>query len=248
MKTNKLEIEHISKKFSKLTKNIINSEKYIAFSLTHHSTAIEGSTLTEIQVYNLLEFGKTSNKPFLHHLMVSDFYTAFNFMETAVKNKKTLSFQFIQQLGGLVVHGTGAIINTPVGTFDTTKGDLRLCSVRVADRYFPDYKKVPNLLKKLVEEIKADIEFANTFSLKMEVAFKIHFLFVSIHPFADGNGRTARLLMNYVQKLFNLPYTFIFKEDKAKYYSALENARKKDDITIFYNFMYSQHLKFIKKS
>lgn len=247
MKTNKLEIEHLSKKFSKISKNIINIDKYIAFSLTHHSTAIEGSTLTETQVHNLLEFGKTSNKPFFHHLMVADCYNAFNFMESVAKQKKEINLHFIQQLGGLVVHSTGAIINTPIGTFNTAKGNFRLCSVRVSDRYFPDYKKVPILVNNLIAEINSDLKKAKSFTDKMETAFKFHFIFVSTHPFGDGNGRTSRLLMNYVQKYFNLPYTFIYKEDKLKYYTALETARKKEDITIFYDFMYNQHVKFIKK-
>ena len=247
-KINYKEIEKQSLLHYKLANNIINAERYIAFSLTHHSTAIEGSTLTESQVINLLEFGKTSaSKPYEHHLMVSDFYKAFHFMQYHAINTNEINIDFIKELGGLVVKSTGSFVNTILGTFDIAKGDFRLCSVRAGSRYFPDCKKVPKLIHDFIKETNLDVKKAKTFRQKMELAFKVHYDFVSIHPFGDGNGRTSRLLMNFVQKKFNLSYTFVFKEDKKKYFDALENSRKTNSLQPFYNFMFAQHLKMIKK-
>lgn len=242
------EIETLSLEYSKLCNNTINSEKYIAFSLTHHSTAIEGSTLTESQVVNLLEFGKTaSTKPYEHHLMVSDFYKAFHFMEYHGVNSTGITIDFIKELGGLVVKSTGGFVNTALGSFDVSKGDFRLCSVRAGNRYFPDCKKVPKLVDDFIKETNVDLKKAKTFRQKMELAFRVHYAFVNIHPFGDGNGRTSRLLMNFVQKKFNLPYSFVFKEDKKKYIDSLENSIKFESLQPFYNFMFAQHLKMIKK-
>jgi Fic family protein len=85
-----------------------------------------------------------------------------------------------------------------------------------------------------------------TFEEKCNLAFKVHSDFVSIHPFGDGNGRTSRLLMNYIQAWFDLPLSIVFKQDRIKYVEALEGARNNEDITIFYRFMYEQYRKFLK--
>lgn len=242
------EIENLSKNYYKLSNNIINHERYIAYSLTHHSTAIEGSTLTESQVVNLLEFGKTaSSKPYEHHLMVSDFYKAFLFMNSYAKNNKQLSLNFIQELAGLVVKSTSGLVSTIGGDFDVSKGEFRLCSVRAGSRFFPDYKKVPKMVFDLIIETNSELQKVKTFQQKMELAFKIHFDFVSIHPFGDGNGRTSRLLMNYIQNQFEIPYTFVLKEDRIRYYNALEKARNEETLQPFYDFMFLQHLKLIKR-
>jgi Fic family protein len=242
------EIEDLSKQYYKLSKNIINYEKYIAYSLTHHSTAIEGSTLTESQVVNLLEFGKTAtSKPYEHHLMVSDFYKAFLFMNYYSKSNNEINPNFIQELGGLVVKSTSGLVSTIGGDFDVSKGDFRLCSVRAGSRYFPDYKKVPKLISDFIKDTNSELKKVKTFQQKMELAFKVHFHFVSIHPFGDGNGRTSRLLMNYIQHQFKIPYTFVLKEDRLKYYAALEKARKEENLQPFYDFMFAQHLKLIKR-
>jgi Fic family protein len=75
----------------------------------------------------------------------------------------------------------------------------------------------------------------------------VHFDLVTIHPFYDGNGRTSRLLMNYLQLYFNLPLSIVFKEDKAAYFEALQQTRKEADITIFREFMYTQYLKYLQQ-
>ncbi len=69
---------------------------------------------------------------------------------------------------------------------------------------------------------------------------------VTIHPFYDGNGRTSRLLMNYLQLIFNLPLSIVFKEDKAAYFEALQQTRKEEDITIFRKFMFAQYAKYLQ--
>ncbi len=74
-------------------------------------------------------------------------------------------------------------------------------------------------------------------------AADIHFDFVSIHPFYDGNGRTARLLMNYVMQINKLPFIILNKEDRINYFEKLKETRKKEDINIFRNFIKEQYYK-----
>ena len=102
-------------------------------------------------------------------------------------------------------------------------------------------------MKTLVSEINAKIGEAQTFNQKCELAFELHYRFVSIHPFADGNGRTSRLLMNYILAMFDLPIFYVFKSSRIAYIQALERARETENTAVFYNFMYRQYQKFIEK-
>lgn len=68
------------------------------------------------------------------------------------------------------------------------------------------------------------------------------------HPFYDGNGRTSRLLMHYIQAYYGLPPAIVFKEDKADYYDvALQETRKQENMEIFYTFMFDQYRKHLEQ-
>ncbi|MDY3099457.1 MAG: Fic family protein, partial [Bacteroidaceae bacterium] len=77
-----------------------------------------------------------------------------------------------------------------------------------------------------------------------ELSFNAHLNLVTIHPWVDGNGRTARLLMNYIQFCYNLFPTKIFKEDREEYISALRLSQEDEVNQPFLNFMADQ----LKKS
>jgi Fic family protein len=236
------------KEYRRLSTGLVDYKKYAYFAATHHSTAIEGSTLTESQVINLLEYGKpAANKPFEHNQMVYDHYQALLLIVALAKNKTLLTPAIIKQIGAKVSNSTGGIVNTILGQYDISKGDFRLSMVRAGTRTFPDYKKVPQLIDALCANANENLKNAVTIEEQCELAFKLHFDFVSIHPFGDGNGRTSRLLMNFVQAYFDLPLSIVFKQDRLKYIEALESARRKEDIQPFYNFMYKQYNKFLKQ-
>ena len=61
-----------------------------------------------------------------------------------------------------------------------------------------------------------------------------HYKLVTIHPFVDGNGRTARLLMNLLLRQHGYPLAIIKKEKRAEYIAAIEHARKQEDMMLFY--------------
>ena len=83
--------------------------------------------------------------------------------------------------------------------------------------------------------------------MQLKLSFSAHFDLVSIHPFYDGNGRTSRLLMNYIQACHGLPLAIVFKEDKADYYVALQETRKQEDMQVFYAFMFGQYRKHLEQ-
>lgn len=245
---NTKDIEELAGEYAKRSKGVIDFSKYSYYAITHHSTSIEGSTLTESQVINLLEYGKpAANKPFEHHSMVVDYYHALQFVLAEAHNKRPMSSEFIQEIGSKVMKNTGGVVNTILGNYNIANGEFRLGTVRAGTRTFPDYKKVPELIAGLCVEANERIKTDLTFEEKSSLAFKVHFQFVSIHPFGDGNGRTSRLLMNYIQAWFGLPLSIVYKQDRIRYINALEAAREKETDEPFLNFMYSQYLKFLKK-
>jgi len=242
------ELENLVNEYRQVMKGEVNLEKFTYYAITYHSTAIEGSTLTEGQVYNLLDLDMPAkNKPFTEQQMVIDHQKALEFTINKAKEHQPITETLIHEIGALVVKNTGSVYNTALGSFDSTKGDYRLLNVFAGSRRFPDSRKVPALMKTLVNDINAKTGNAQTFNQKCELAFELHYRFVNIHPFADGNGRTTRLLMNYLLAMFDLPICYVFKSSRISYIQALERARQADNPAIFYNFMYRQYLKFIEK-
>jgi Fic family protein len=87
---------------------------------------------------------------------------------------------------------------------------------------------------------------ANDINQQLNLSFDAHFNLVSIHPFYDGNGRTSRLLMNYIQRYLHLPLAIVFSESKAEYIKALIDARAKDDIEVFRSFMREEYARYLQ--
>lgn len=228
-----------------LSKNI-DFDKFNHYAITHHSTTIEGSTLTETETRLLLDEGLTpQGKPIKESLMVIDHYNALQFVINSAKAKKKLTPEFIQQINSKVLWQTGSIYQTVFGELDSSKGVFRKGNVSAGNSYFVNYDKVEFLVNKLCEEIQKKLSGQADIVQYINCCFDAHFDLVTIHPFYDGNGRTSRLLMNYLQLIFNLPLGIVFKEDKAMYFDALIETRKKENINIFRKFMYNQYGKYL---
>jgi Fic family protein len=232
--------------YQQATRGQVDMKRFTYYAITYHSTAIEGSTLTEGQVYNLLDQDiPAKNKPFSEQQMVIDHQKALVYTLNKTSEKQPLTEAFIKEIGGMVIKNTGSIYSTALGTFDSTRGDYRLVNVHAGARTFPNYSKIPDRMKSFVEEINKRIAEAKTFQQKCEVAFYAHFQLVSIHPFADGNGRTSRLIMNSILAGFDLPIFYVYKSNRISYIQALEKARETDNLHYFYSFMFGQYKKFL---
>ena len=140
---------------------------------------------------------------------------------------------------------TGAVYQTVFGELDAAKGVFRKGNVSAGNTYFVGYNKVEGLVKKLCSSVTHKLNTADTVIEKINLSFDTHFDLVTIHPFYDGNGRTSRLLMNYLQLYVGLPMSIVFKEDKAAYFEALQQTRQREDIHIFRKFMYGQYEKYL---
>lgn len=132
------------------------------------------------------------------------------------------------------------------GSFDSSKGEFRLCGVTVGidGRSYMSYQKVPAKVEELCALLQEKQKAVGTFREQYELSFNAHLNLVTIHPWVDGNGRTARLLMNYIQFCYNLFPTKIFKEDREEYISALRQSQEEETNLPFLGFMAVQ----LKKS
>lgn len=243
------EFETILKEYQSLELNdVIDFTKFNNYAIVHHSAGIEGSTLTETDTQLLLDEGITpKGKPLEHSLMVKDHYEALKFvLSEAGSSKGSLSIQFLQAINALVMKSTGSVRNTVFGTIDTSKGEFRKGNVSAGGSYFVSYDKVVPYTKELIVRITEQIKSVGGPIQQLELSFAAHFDLVSIHPFYDGNGRTSRLLMNYIQRIHKLPLSFVYKEDKAEYIEALKASRSGKDLKPFHQFMFMQLTKQLK--
>jgi Fic family protein len=243
----KMELLKIKEKyFSLIEADDFDYHKFNQFAIVHHSNSIEGSTLTKEETYLLLEEHLTpKNKPLEHTLMAIDHLKALQYVVALAEEKTPLTVEIIKELSALVMKTTGSEISSMAGNFDSSKGDYRKVTVRAGTTTFMDYKKVPERVSQLVDYINETINASKDFLEINNLAFDAHFQMVSIHPFADGNGRLSRLLMNYIQQYHKMPLSVVYKEDKQDYFNALQETRKKEDISIFRGFMFSQTEKFL---
>lgn len=242
--------------YQQLTAGAINYALYNEIVHTHHSTAIEGSTLTLAETETLLDKRLTAGgKPLQDHLMALDHQAAFQRMVELASQQTPLSIECLQELAGLVMRQTGGPVNTILGTYDTSQGDLRLSGVYAGTRTFMDAKKVPATLQQFVNELNRanePLRLAPPIRLTEEqlrerytLSFQAHYQLVTIHPFGDGNGRTARLLMNYVQQYHRLPLSVVYGQNRTKYVAALEASREQQQTTPITAFLFEQLVTFL---
>lgn len=210
------EIEQLYQKFQQLgISEAVDYEKYYLYALITHSTAIEGSTLTEAEAQMLFDEGLTAKgKPLVYHLMNEDLKKAYEFAKEEAKCKKPINSAFLQKLNSTLMRTTGSI------------------------------QKVPAKIDEFCTLLQEKQKTVGTFREQYELSFNAHLNLVTIHPWVDGNGRTARLLMNYIQFCYNLFPTKIFKEDREEYISALRQSQEEETNQPFLDFMAAQ----LKKS
>ena len=107
-----------------------------------------------------------------------------------------------------------------------------------------NYQKVPAKIEELCSILQERQKAVETFREQYELSFNAHLNLATIHPWVDGNGRTARLLMNYIQFCCNLFPTKIFKEDRDAYILSLRQSQEEETNQPFLDFMAGQ----LKKS
>ena len=232
--------------------NQLEYKKFYLYSIITHSTAIEGSTVTEVEAQLLFDEGITSNKrTIVEQNMNLDLKVAYDYGCVWIKRHPDITTDSLITLAGKVMARTGAEYNSLGGTFDASKGELRKLNVTAGagGKSYMSYLKVPQRLEAFCQELNARRKALDPTNIVAiyELSFWAHFELVTIHPWADGNGRTCRLLMNLLQMEYDVLPTKVLKEDKAAYIQALIDTREEEDLEIFLNCMTQLHCSHLKQ-
>lgn len=226
----------------------IDYEKFYLYSIITHSTAIEGSTVTEIENQLLFDEGiSASGKTIVEQMMNLDLKRAYEESIRMARSKTPITIDVLKTLSHLVMQNTGSTYKTALGDFSSANGDLRLLNVTagVGGKSYLSYQKVPAKLQEFCDWLNAQRAREMSLADRYNLSFEAHYRLVTIHPWADGNGRMARLIMNHIQFEFGLVPAKVLKEDKGDYINALIATRESDDINHFLDFMTSEMIKTI---
>lgn len=104
-------------------------------------------------------------------------------------------------------------------------------------------RRMENMVEALCATINNGLTKSKSLVEQLTCAFDAHSDLVMIHPWNGGNKRTSRLLMNYIERYFDLPLTMVHKEDVYEYLSGLKALKDNNDRTPFRTFMFAQHIK-----
>ena len=224
----------------------IDYNKFYLYSIITHSTAIEGSTVTEIENQLLFDEGITAKgKPLMEQMMNLDLKRAYEESIRLAKNHTDITIDTLKALSHLVMQNTGSTYKTALGDFSSANGDLRMVNVTagVGGRSYLNYQKVPAKLQEFCDWLNAQRKSPMSLSERYDISFEAHYRLVTIHPWVDGNGRMARLVMNHIQFESGLIPAKVLKEDKGDYINALIATREADDMSVFLDFMTGEMIK-----
>lgn len=205
---------------------IKNLHEWYKVELTYTSNAIEGNTLTRQETALVVEKGITvQGKSVVEHQEAINHAKAIDYIMMLEKN----TIEDISQNTILDIHA-----HILRGIDEVNAGRFRTVPVRISGStvVLPNPIKVPDLMNDFIDQLhKSEEDIIN-------IAIRAHFELVSIHPFSDGNGRTARLLMNLILIQVGYPPAIIRKEDRNIYINSIEKGQLHGDLSDYNSFMY----------
>jgi len=201
-------------------------QKHYDVELTYTSNAIEGNTLTLRETAELIEHGITvGGKPLRDHLEAVDHYHAVQWVRALAAASTPLDEATICELHRRIV-----LRSQPEIAGIYSRLPRRIAGSPVV---FPNPAKIPQLMAELDTWLKAAPS-------DPRAAFEAHFRLTAIHPFADGNGRTARLLMNMMLIRGGYPPLAVRPQDRKTYLDALERGSLAEDLEPFQAFLHER--------
>ena len=231
----------------------IDYNKYYLYSIVTHSTAIEGSTMTEVDNQLLFDEGLTAKgKNIIEQNMNLDLKAAYERSMELAEGHTPFSIGILKHLASLVMRRTGGEVNGLAGSFDSSRGDLRLVNVTAGagGKTYMNFQKVPHKLEDFCREVnerrKELLEDPDIYE-QYKLSFIAHLKLVTIHPWVDGNGRMSRLIMNHLQHEFGLVPSKVLKENKGDYIEALKKSQEEESEVPFLEFMFEEHARNLQK-
>lgn len=201
-------------------------QRPLDIEITHTSNAIEGNTLTLRETNEVIEHGITiSGKPLKDHLEAQDHHFALEYMYELASQSEPINERTVRELHTLVMKRSGPDIAgrySPAARF-----------ISGSNTVFPHPLQTPELMREFGRELQA-------YEPTPANAFHAHYSLTRIHPFADGNGRTARLLMNLVLVRGGYRPIAVRPEDRSSYLAALETASNDENLAPFEALMFER--------
>ena len=223
----------------------IDYAKFYLYSIITHSTAIEGSTVTEVENRLLFDEGIGAQKPLIEQMMNLDLKAAYEQSIVYAREHTDYSVELLCGLSALVMKNTGSEYNTMLGNFSAAKGELRLLivSAGIGGRSYLSYQKVPSRLQEFCQWLNKERKSLNISDIEAiyDLSFEAHYRLVNIHPWADGNGRMSRLVMNMIQYEYAVVPSIVKKEKRKQYISSLEQSEETENSKKFKTFMLQHH-------
>ena len=205
---------------------VTNLREWFKIELTYTSNAIEGNTLSRAETALVVEKGVTvDGKTLQEHLEAVNHAQAFDWvMQRIDTTKQDITESTILELHQLILQKI----------VDNQAGRYRTVPVRIAGStvIMPNAMKVPELMGEYISWLQKSTDHPLT------LAVDAHFKLVSIHPYVDGNGRTARLLMNLLLMQAGYPPAIIRKEERKQYIASIEKAQLGGSLAAYYSLMY----------
>ncbi len=201
-------------------------QKSYDVDLTYTSNAIEGNTLTLRETAELIEHGITvGGKPLRDHLEAVDHYDAVLWVRELAAKTTPITEGTVCELHRRIVSRSQPEIG----------GVYSILPRRIAGSpvVFPNAVKIPELMR-------AYGTWISQVAPEPTTSFDAQYRLVAIHPFSDGNGRTARLVMNVLLLRGGYPPVAVRPEDRKAYLDTLEHASMKEDLTPFQTFMHQR--------
>jgi Fic family protein len=179
----------------------------------YNSNAIEGNTLSLRETQLVIQEGVTvRGKSLREHLEAKNHPEAIDYVEKLAEEETSIKQEDILKVHELLMRSID----------DENAGKYRRGRVRIAGATFmpPSPEKIQQMISELLQTVSQNPDEFRP----VELAAFFHHQLVCIHPFLDGNGRTARLLMNVILLRWGYPFTVLLKVDRPKYLRTLSEA------------------------
>jgi Fic family protein len=198
--------------------------------LTYTSNAIEGNTLTAVETTLVIENGITiGGKPLKDHFEAVDHFGALQYVRELARATDPLAEIDVRNLHRLVM------LRSDPNEAGQYAGTVRyvLTDTPAGRHYFPTPAEIPALMGDFAQWLRAA-------PVSPQTAFDAHRQLVGIHPFTDGNGRTARLLMNLILLRGGYPPIAVRPQDRIAYLNALQQAQAGGGAAAFNRLLYER--------
>ena len=211
--------------------------RQLRISITHHSNAMEGTTLSFGETKELLEHGNTAgNKPLAEQLVILGFAKAYDvIIREATNPHNVIDSGFIKDIHAIMfedaLNVSSQYISKPIGAYRLDERYIKGVDIKLS---------LPHMISNDIENLFYKFK-SNEMSL-LDIS-DFHIEFEKIHPFADGNGRVGRLLMAYQAIQNNIVPPLIVNEHRDEYLTAIND---KADLVLFLDESIENSLRLIK--